>query len=129
MTSPNQEPKKSKPFITKEGFFDFVQNHKWDSLAYLLLFIGLITSFFNPTTGGLFVGVILGVYFSEVIKSKFQVFQELIEKEGIFHAFVIIAALLALLITTFGLCVGTLIGVFLRPIFGSAISSPFDKNE
>jgi hypothetical protein len=129
MTSPDQEPKKPESPKTHEGFVQFVMNHKWDSVAYLLLFIGLITSFFNPITGGLLVGVILGIYFSEVIKARFEVFREMLEKEGIFHAFVIIAAILALIITTFGLFLGTVIGVFIRPALGKAISSPFDTEE
>lgn len=122
------EPKKAKPFITKEGFFELVKHHKWDSLAYLLIFTGLIISIFNQIVGGLIVGVILGLYYSDQVKVRFDMFKEFLDENGIFRCFIVIAAIVALLITTFGLCVGTLIGVYLRPIFGGLIQPPF-KDE
>lgn len=127
MTNPNQGPKKGKPLVTKEGFFEFVSTHKWDSIAYLLLFIGLIVMFFHDVIGGLIVGVILGIYFSDNLKSRFEQLKEHVEHEGIFKSFVAVAAVIALFISTLGLCVGTVIGVLLRPLFGHLISSPFDK--
>ena len=130
MTNPeSNEPKRPKPFITKEGFFEFVKHHKWDSVAYILIFVGLITSIFHPIVGGFVVGLILGIYYSDQVKLRFDWFKEFIDEYGIFRGFIVVAAILALLITTFGLCVGTLIGVYIRPVFGDAIHSPFDIED
>lgn len=127
MVNPNQGPKRSKPLITKEGFLEFIQTHKWDSVAYFLLFIGLIVLCFHELVGGLIVGVILGIYFSEELRSRYEQCKNSIEHEGIFRAFVVIAAICALLISTFGLTVGTFIGVVIRPIFGTALFSSSDE--
>jgi hypothetical protein len=123
MANPNEHDPKS----PEKGFFEFIMRHKWDTAAYLILFIGLITSIFSPITGGFIVGIILGIYFSDAIQARFSICKEYIDREGIFRGFILIAGLLALVITTFGLVVGTTIGVFVRPFLGDIISSPFDK--
>jgi hypothetical protein len=123
MTNPNQKG----PESHKQGFMEFIMTHKWDAAAYFLLFIGLISSIFYQITGGFLVGIILGIYFSNEIQKRFTAFKEYLDKEGVFRGFILIGALIALFITTFGLCIGTLVGVFIRPFLGDIVSSPFDK--
>lgn len=123
MTNPNQQD----PESPKPGFLEFIMMHKWDTAAYIVLFIGLITSIFYQVTGGFIVGIILGIYFSDAIQMRFSFCKEYIEREGVFRGFILIAGLLALLISSFGLVVGTAMGVFIRPFLGDIISSPFDK--
>jgi len=126
--NPN-EPKRPKSFVSKEGFFELLKNHKWDSLAYLVIFIGLIITIFHQIVGGFIVGIILGLYYSEQVKIRFDWIKEFLEENGIFRCFIVIAAFLALLITTFGLCIGTLVGVYLRPLLGDTINVPFKDEE
>lgn len=139
MTTPTdgKEPKKentSSPeepsSLSKEGFVEFVQHHKWDTFAYLVLFFGLLTMvLFTPFIGALLVGLILGIYFAADMREKFEFFKDHLDNHGIFKSFVIVAAVVALLIASPGLCIGTVFGAFLRPLLGKNITSPFDKNE
>lgn len=111
MTNPQQEP--GKP--NQQNMIEFIKEHKWESVAYFLLFCGLILSVFEKTIGGLLVGLILGIYFSDVIKEKAQDFKNFIHDEGIFRGFIVIASLLAMLIIAFGLCIGTIVGALIKP--------------
>lgn len=129
MTGPEQHDQGNKePGNQKQDFMTFVKNNLGESIAYLVMFAGLIFSIFNPFLGGCLVGVILGIYFSQEILEKMTSFKELVIREGIFRGFIVIAALLALLIEAPGLLIGTLIGAWVRPYLGKYISSPFDKS-
>lgn len=112
-----------------EGFMAFMRENKWDAVAYLILFFGLIYSIFERFTGGLIVGCILGIYFSEETKERFAKFKEFLVEEGIFRGFVVVAGFIALFIASPGLCIGGVVGAFLRPLFGNMLSGPFDRKE
>jgi hypothetical protein len=124
-TPPNRKDPEKGPH-RYENIFDFVAANKWECLAYLVLFFGLLFSIFKPFIGGLLVGCILGIYFSVGVKEKFLQYKEFLEREGIFRSFVLVVALLALLIASPGLVLGAVIGIFLRPIFPDSFHSPFE---
>ena len=127
-TPRNKDPKKGDLPLTKEGFFSFIKDNKWDAFAYIVLFAGLlITAIFDRFIGGMLVGLILGIYFSQEISEKFDFFKEYLDQRGIFRGFVVVAAIIALLMASPGLCIGTAIGAFVRPYLGESVSSPFDK--
>lgn len=118
-----------KPIISKvdKSLFTFVKENLWETVSYILLFCGLILSIFSEFFGGLLVGLILGLYFAQEVIDRASAFKEFIGREGIFRGFIIIAAIIALLIEAPGLLIGTVIGTWIRPLIGNAISSPFDK--
>lgn len=130
-TTPPEEKKEGpatpKSIISEHGFFHFINENKWEIASYVLLIFGLFVSFANQFFGGLLVGLVLGVYFSQEIVDKVGSFKSFIDREGIFRGFIIVAAILALLILAAGLLIGTAIGAWVRPFLGKAISSPFDK--
>jgi len=133
-TKPAPEEKKEgpaspEPIVTKRGFFHFINENKWEIVSYILLFFGLFVSFANQFFGGLLVGLVLGIYFSQEILDKLASFKHFLDQEGIFRGFIIVAAILALLILAPGLLIGTAIGAWTRPFLGKAISSPFDKTK
>ena len=125
----SNEPKteEQEPVHKKQSFASFVSEHKWESFSYLVLFFGLILCLFYPFWGGILVGLILGGYFSQTMLDKAATFKDFIEHEGIFRGFVVFAAALALLFEAPGLFIGTLIGIYVRPLFGDSIDSPFDE--
>jgi hypothetical protein len=114
----NQDPKKVDP-ESGESFFQFLMNNKWDAFAYLVLFVGLILSIFERLIGGLIVGVILGLYFSQATKTALHGFKEYLTNEGIFRGFILVIGVIALFIASPGLCIGTLFGAFIRPYLGN----------
>jgi small basic protein len=121
----NKEPGNKEP-RHQESLFDFIVENKWECLAYLVLFFGLLFSIFMPFIGGLIVGCILGIYFSAEAKDLFVRYKEFLEREGIFRSFVVVAAAIALLIAATGLVIGVCIGIFLRPLFPDSFHSPFE---
>lgn len=130
-TTPPEEKKEGpttpKSTISQHGFFHFINENKWEIASYVLLIFGLFVSFANQFFGGLLVGLVLGIYFSQEIVDKASSFKHFIDREGIFRGFIIVAAILALLILAAGLLIGTAIGAWVRPFLGKAISSPFDN--
>jgi len=98
-----------------ETFLEVIKHHKWDFIVYAVLAIGLFLSIFVPFWGGLLVGVVIGYYFSAEFKEWYGKFKEDIVTDGIFRDFVIIAGLLALLISSFGLCLGVTVGAIAKP--------------
>ncbi len=138
--TPREEPKlegsdynkksssyQNEPQDYKPTFTGFVKNNLPESIAYVILFAGLILSIFNPVLGGALVGIILGAYFSQEIMDRSLAFKDMVVREGIFRGFIVIAAILALLLEAPGLLLGAIIGAWIRPYLGNTISSPFDK--
>ena len=121
MTSSGQEPSKKPeaPHHFGEGFLQFIMNNKMDSFAYLILLCGLVLSIFESFIGGLIVGFILGLYFSKETKAELAKFKDYIAVEGVFRSFVLIAAAIALLIASPGLCIGAIAGAFASPYLSS----------
>lgn len=111
--TPKEPGQGGKPSVA--GWINFFKEHMGESIAYLVLFFGLIFTIFCPNIGGFIVGVIFGGYFSSQIKERVMVFKEFIDEEGIFRGFIIIAAFIALLIVGLGLCIGTAVGALVRP--------------
>jgi hypothetical protein len=98
-----------------ENFFQFLKKNKWEIFAYVVLIIGLLLTIYEPFIGGLLVGAILGIYFSEKTKDALSGFKDFLSHEGIFRGFILVAGAIALFIASPGLCIGTLIGAFVRP--------------
>ena len=112
-----------------ETFWQYILHNKWDSFAYMVLFIGLMLSIFERFVGGLIVGGILGIYFSRETRERIASFKEFLDKEGIFRGFVLIAAAIALFMASPGLFIGAIFGAFVRPYLGGGVSSPFDRSH
>lgn len=106
-----------KPIESKKGesFLDVLTTNKWDAIAYVALFLGLLISVFERFIGGSIVGLILGFYFSDAVKASLVQFKEYLADEGIFKGFVLLAGALSLLIASPGLVMGSLLGAFIQP--------------
>lgn len=50
-----------------EGFYNFTKTNTGATIAYIILFVGVLLSIFQPFVGGLLVGIIAGVYFGDKI--------------------------------------------------------------
>lgn len=111
------------------AFLRFVKTHIGDTIAYSLLSMGLVVCFFDVFLGGLFVGLITGLYFARKIVSSFSHFQELLLREGIFRGFVIVVALGALVISAPGLVLGIILGAAIRPLLKGALSDDLHVEE
>ena len=107
-------------------FWQLIQRNKWDSCAYFFIFVGIIISIFEWFVGELIIGTVFGIYFSEWMKERFQLFKEFVENEGVFRAFIMVIFPIVLLVVAPGIFLGLLLGCALRPILGDFVSSPFE---
>lgn len=89
-----------------ETLFSYAKTNTMDTVAYILLILGIVFLFFNPFTGGLMIGVIAGIYFSEEIASFVEGYNEFIETAGMVKSLILGGALLALFISAPGIFIG-----------------------
>lgn len=129
MTAPNtpQTEKKAEPASQEKptllkGFFEAAKNNLGDTIAYLILLLGLTITFFHAFYGGFLVGLVMGLYFSKKVFVWFEQFRDFVAQEGVFRGFIVIAAIAAFMISAPGVCLGLFIGSFARPLFGKNIS-------
>lgn len=120
-----KEDQPSKPTMLG-GLVNLFQSSIGDSIAYVILALSLVYSFFEPFFGTLPVGLILGLYFSSYAFYLAKQFKDFLVKEGIFRGFILIASCAALIISAPGLSLGVLVGTFARPLFGKE-EQPEDK--
>ena len=119
-------PEENKPNVTNEPGIpagqeelNFFKSNLGDIIAYILITLGLFYSFFEPFVGEVPVGFILGLYFSAHIFHLVAQFREFLIQEGIFRAFIIIAAIAAMVVAAPGLCLGLVGGTLARTFFGA----------
>jgi hypothetical protein len=125
-TSPVKEEPHVKPTMLG-GMVDLFKANIGDTVAYLLIAFFLILSFFEPFLGQLPVGIIMGLYFSRYVFRFSVQFREFLVTDGIFHGFIVIAGIAALVISAPGLMIGLLVGTFSRPLFGHHETVEEDK--
>lgn len=111
------------------GMIDVFRANIGDTIAYIIMALGLILCFFEPFIGGIPVGTIMGLYFSQKGFELASQFKDFIVNEGIFRGFIIVSSLTALVISAPGLSLGIVIGVFARPLLGNSISTPHGSSE
>ncbi|MEX1013128.1 MAG: hypothetical protein WD595_04915 [Waddliaceae bacterium] len=95
---------------------NYAQTHVLDTVAYILLVIGIIWSFFHPVFGGLLVGLIAGWYFYVEIYAIVKGFQEYIDVQGTEKSIVLGAVLLVLLVQAPGVVIGALLMSLIRGV-------------
>lgn len=99
--------------------YDYSQQNPRDTIAYILLVLGMIILFFNPFFGALLIGIVLGLYYSAEFLFVFYHLNEFIHEQGIVRSITAGAALLAIAFGAPGLVIGTGFSVMLRSLFGS----------
>jgi hypothetical protein len=113
------EPKKSTPGY--EDLVHYVKENTRDSIAYVLMIVGLLLMLFDAYSnyGSFLVGIIFALYFANELVFVATNVKDLIEEYGVVKSLVLSGVLLALLIKLpfllFGMAVITLLKIFLWP--------------
>lgn len=81
------------------GFGDFASDGTMDIVAYIVIALGLLFTFFNPTVGGVLVGVVFGIYFAGAIMCHLKGVENTYNKLGMPNSIVLAGGLLALVIS------------------------------
>jgi uncharacterized membrane protein (UPF0136 family) len=93
-----------------ESLFSYAKGNTRDTIAYILLIIGIILLFFQPHYGGLLIGIIAGLYFSGEIIFIASHLNELIDEQGMVRVLVLAALLVGFFIMAPTIFFGAAIG-------------------
>jgi len=77
---------------------DFAKSNTKDTVAYVLLFVGILLIFFQPFWGGLIIGAVGGFYFADPIIHWVRNFQEYLNREGLVKVLILTCIALGFLI-------------------------------
>ncbi|KIC75213.1 hypothetical protein DB42_AK00130 [Neochlamydia sp. EPS4] len=108
-------PKKGEKKI--HGLIDFAKTNTKDSIAYIIMILGIILLFFEQFSGGMLIGIISGLYYSVEIQELFSHFNEFIDEQGIVRGIVLGVVAIALFISAPGIFVGALLAVIVKYLF------------
>lgn len=102
-----------------ESLFSYAKSNTKDTIAYILLIVGIILLFFEAQYGGFIIGLIGGLYFSDEIIYIAKHFNDLIEEQGLVRVLVLAAVIVAFFISApfifFGAAIGALVMRVLIP--------------
>lgn len=113
-------PEKPKPLPEKEDqpetFYKYVSSNMRDTLAYVILIVGIVLLFFEPLYGGLLVGIVAGLYFSNEILWLIKSLNELIEEQGMVRSLVLGGLIISFFISAPAIFVGAAIAMAAKKI-------------
>lgn len=123
--TPEQPPKKN-PLSEKlealrknekiEGIYNYASNNTRDTVAYILMIIGIVLLFTHLFYGGFVVGLIFGLYFTEEITALLRALNDLIELHGMVRSLIFGGLLLALLVLAWPIYLGVAVAIGVKHI-------------
>lgn len=99
-----------------EKLYSYAQSNTRDTIAYILMIIGIVLFIFHPFYGGLLVGLIAGLYFSQEIMSFTKHANQLIEEQGMVRSLMAGGVLIALFIAAPAVFIGAAIAVAIKQL-------------
>ncbi len=97
-----------------DTLYNYAQGNTRDTIAYVLLILGIILLFFTPFWGGILVGLVLGLYFYDELISVVKDVNGLIDDQGMVRSLVLGASVLAFFIAAPGIFFGAAIAVGIK---------------
>jgi hypothetical protein len=97
-----------------EGFRKFSTEHRRDTIVYLILLIGLITTIYYPNLGNTIIGVVVGLYFAEELAQGPSRVNHIIETQGIFRIVIFCFLAIALFFAAPMIFIGAAIAVAVK---------------
>src|SRR3989338_8342495 len=71
-----------------EELYKYAKSNTGDTIAYVAMILGILILFFEPLYGGLLVGFIAGLYFSDEIAKPLRSIEESIEELGMVRSLI-----------------------------------------
>ena len=102
-----------------DGLLDYARTNTKDTIAFVLLIIGLLWMLGQAFNGGILVGLVVGFYFSRELIGFVKDFNANIEKRGLAKTVILAGAALALFFLAPGIFIGAAIMVALKYLLKS----------
>lgn len=120
--TPSNEPKGNKnPQGGNDDLLQYFKTHVRETIAYILLVLGIILLFFKPVFGGLLVGIVAGVYFGDNIVNYIKALKADFDKStspaDMAKNLIILGVAIALLISAPGIFIGAAVAIAIKMLF------------
>ena len=102
-----------------DNLMSYAKTHIQDTVAYILLVLGIIWIFFNSFYGGILVGLIAGFYFAQEVLEIINSFDRFLDKKGMAKNLILSGTLLALFILAPGIFIGAAIMIGVKYLLKS----------
>lgn len=114
MTQPSPfDPKNDRP----DSLANYFKNHYRDTIAYILLVLGIVLLFFAPVYGGVIVGLVAGIYFGDEVVDFITNWKMTINSYGMAKNLILTGLILAFLISAPAIFLGIAIAVAIKQLF------------
>lgn len=103
-----------------DAMYQYAQENTRDTIAYIVLIIGILLIFFKPFWGGLLVGIVVGIYFYNEILAIVQDLNGFIEAQGMVRSLILGGIAIAFFISAPMIFIGAALAVGVKYFIGSA---------
>lgn len=100
--------------LKQEGLFTYAKSNTRDTIAYILLIVGLILLFFAPFYGGILIGIVIGLYFANEILAVVTNINDFIDRQGVVRSLILGALALAFFIAAPAIFIGAAVTVLVK---------------
>lgn len=100
-----------------ESLMDYFKAHTRETIAYVLLVIGIILLFFNPLYGGTLVGIVAGIYLSDEIVFFLKNCKKDFETHRVSQNLIYIGIIIAFFISAPAIFLGAAIAIAIKQLF------------
>ena len=113
--NPNDNPS------SKDDLLNYFKNHSRETIAYVLLILGILLLFSYPIHGGLIIGIVAGIYFGDEIVNYIKNWRTVIDSQSNYNEMarqLILAGIaLAFLISAPAIFLGAAISIGIKQLF------------
>jgi hypothetical protein len=109
-----------KPKERFDNLYSFARTNTADTIAYVILFIGLILWIFQYFFGGLLIGIVGGFYFGDTLIAWARNLREYVETESVIRSLILIGIILGLVIGAPSIFIGAVAAIGIRYIVVNA---------
>ncbi len=99
-----------------ENIVTYVKNNTGDTVAYVLMLLGIVWIFLNSFYGGILVGLVAGFYYGTEIVAYVKHANETIDQMGIPRALILGLTLVAFFILAPGIFIGAAISAGIKHV-------------
>lgn len=103
-----------------DAVYQYAQDNTRDTIAYIVLIIGILLLFFNEFWGGLLVGIVVGIYFYNELLAIAQDVNAFIETQGMVRSLIIGGIAIAFFISAPMIFIGAAFAVAIKYFVGAA---------
>lgn len=117
---PPKTPRPENP----DDILSYLKANARETIAYILLILGILLIYFEPFYGGTLVGLIAGIYFGDEILAFVQNWKEFIDREGIPRSLVVGGVIFAFFISAPAIFIGAVVALLIKQVFLGGMAPP-----